>query len=99
MQAWLWWRPAADWSRSADIRPHADAAGWVVTDAAPALRAHPWEADAETDDALLPPTQQPIGAREAIFYLVSRRLLLSISATFTDDGGHLSQARAKPSST
>ena len=63
--AYLWWRPSGNWSRTDLDRPQ-DLAGWVVTDEAPALAP---AATRKQPDRLLPPSQQPLGAREAVYHM------------------------------
>ena len=63
--AFLWWRPAANWSRTPLNKPQ-NLAGWVVTDEAPALALSVSKA---APDRLLPPDKQSLGAREAIYHM------------------------------
>ena len=61
----LWWRPRGDWSDSGLNHPQ-DVAGWVITDEAPLLAK---AATPLAPDRLLPPSEQPLGARVAVYHL------------------------------
>ena len=65
----LWWRPSHNWSSSGWTADPQNAGGWVVTDEAPLLSAAAPSSRTSHADRLLPPAQQPPGAREAMYHL------------------------------
>ena len=64
--SYLWWRPAAGWNANGRADDPMNRDGWVITDEPPRLAP---SASAAHPDRLLPPSQQPIAVRTAIYHL------------------------------